>query len=377
MTEPLPLWYQDERLGPATHALVIGTSTYPYRPLGLPDLPGSALSADAFARWLRDRYPGESRRLGSIRLLLAPSAAEAGQVSSGPGVLLPERATVRQAVYEWAADCMTSPDNVAVLYVCGHGVQETDDGAFVFVHDAGRVADDPLDGAVDIAGIRGGMVGNDSPERQWYFADACRVPSEALEEFEGPLRGGITLTARRGRRPAHRPVFFSAEPGAPAWQSRDGSIFMRALRDCLDLDALVPLDAGGAWGVTAQSLLTALRQRVPQLARMDGEWQTVTVGGSMTDTPLIECAPPMVPVSLLVTPAEAESNEGLGAEIFDGETAERVLERRPLPVADVPVVGGVWTLALTFDPPCPPYADKPAIGLYVRPPRVDKEVRFR
>jgi hypothetical protein len=360
------------------HALVIGTSTYPQHPLGMTDLPGAATSADMFATWLRNRYPGDGRRLGSIRLLLAPSAAERAAVSSGPRVLVPDRATVYQAVQEWAEDCMRSPDNIAVLYVCGHGIQETDDGALVFVHDAGSVPGPPLDAAIDIAGIRAGMTGDTSPTRQWYFADACRVPSPMLTGFVGPLRGGITLTPRHGRRPAHRPVFFATEPEAPAWQSEQGSIFMRALCDCLNLHALVPLDnARGDWGITAQSLLTALRQRVPDLARQGGESQTVTVGGSMTDAALIECGPPVVPVTLLVTPAEAERETGIGAEIFDGDTAIRVLERRPLPVADVPVTSGVWTLAVTFDPPCPPYVDKPAVGLYVRPPRVDKQVTLR
>ena len=108
-------------------------------------------------------------------------------------------------MHEWARDCMASSGNVSVLYVCGHGIQETDDGALVFVDDAGSVAADPLDGAIDIAGIRSGMNGDNSPERQWYFVDACRVPSPALEPFEGPLRGGVALKARRGVRPAHRP----------------------------------------------------------------------------------------------------------------------------------------------------------------------------
>lgn len=378
MIAPLPCWWRDDGPGAATHALVIGTSAYPHRPLGLPDLPGAATSADMFARWLRERYCGNGRRLGSLRLLLAPSAEEKDRVSSGPGVLVPDRATVHQAVHEWARDCRTSSDNVAMLYVCGHGVQETDDGALIFVHDAGSVVDDPLDGAIDIAGIRAGMTGDSSPARQWYFADACRVPSPALDVFKEPLRGGIRLDARRGARPAHRPVFFAAEPGTLSWQSEEGSVFMRALRDCLDLHAIVPLaDVNGGWGINAQSLLTALRQRVSQLARLGGAQQSVTVGGSMTDATLIERDPPLVPVTLLISPVEAERIAGVGAEIFDGDTAVRVLPRRLLPVADVPVVSGVWTLAVTFDPPCPPYVDKPAIGLYVRPPRVDMRVNLR
>jgi hypothetical protein len=378
VTAPLPCWSRNDGPGPAMHALVIGTSTYPYRPLGLTDLPGAATSADMFARWLRDRYPGEGRRVGSIRLLLAPAEAERTRVSAGPDVPVPDRATVHRAVHEWSRDCMASADNVAVLYVCGHGLQETDDGALVFVHDAGSVPDDPLDGALDVAGIRSGMTGTTGPRRQWYFADACRVPSPLLDDFEGPLRGGITLKLRRGARPAHRPVFFAAEPGGLSWQSWEGSTFMRALRECLDLLALVPLgDAKGGWGVTAQSLLTALRARVAELAQQGGEWQGVTVGGSMTDAALIECDPPMVPVTLLVTPPEAARATGVGAEIFDGNTTVRVLQRRPLPLADIPIAAGVWTLSVTFDPPCPPYVDKPAIGLYVRPPRVDQPVALR
>jgi hypothetical protein len=204
------------------------------------------------------------------------------------------------------------------------------------------------------------------------------VPSPALDRYEGPLRGGITLRPSRGARPAHRPIFFAAEPGAPSWLSQHGSVFMRALRDCLELHALVPLPAArGGWGVTAQSLLTALRQRVPELARQGGEHQTVAVGGSMTDATLVEREAPQVPVTVVVTPAEAQLIAGLGAEIFDGDTAVRVLERRGLPIADVPVTGGVWTLSITFDPPCPPYVDKPAIGLYVRPPSVSQRVTLQ
>jgi hypothetical protein len=373
MTDALPCWHRGDAAGPATHALVVGTSTYPHRPLGLPDLPGAATSADLFARWLRDAYPRHGRPVGTIRLLLAPSDAERTMVSAGPGVLVPDRATVHRALHEWARDCATDPGNVAVLYICGHGIQETDDGATVFVHDA--AAYDPLDAAVDIAAIRKGMTGPGAPGQQWYFVDACRVPSGALSGHTGVLHGGIALQPRTGPWPAHRPVFFAAEPGAPAWQSHRGSVFVRALLECLELHAVEPLDdTTDRWGVTAGSLLKALRRRVRELARLGGENQRVTLVGERTDATLIECAAPQVPVTLVVTPAEAERIEGVGAEIFDGNTSVRALTRQRLPVAGVPVAGGLWTLAVTFDPPCPPYVDKPAIALYVRPPSVQQRV---
>ncbi|WP_432825471.1 caspase family protein [Dactylosporangium sp. CA-092794] len=378
MKAPLTCWFRDEDPGPATHALVIGVSHYPHRPLGVDDLPGAAVSADLFARWLRGRYPGRDRRLGSIRLLLAPSGDERPDVSAGPGVHLPDRATVHQALNEWAWDCMSSPDNVAVLYVCGHGVQEADDGVVVFMHDAGAVPDDVLDGALDVAGVRAGLKGDGSPARQWYFADACRVPSADLIGLEGPAQGGITLKRRRGSAVGHRPIFFATTPGGESWQSRAGSVFVQALRDCLELHALVPLkNAAGGWGITAQSLGEALDVRVRELAALDDREQAVVVGGSLTNATFLEREPPLVPVTLVVSPAEAQEVEGCGAEIFDGDTARRILERRPLPVADVPVLGGFWTLAVTFDPPCPPYIDKPAIAIQVHPPRVEQTVTLR
>jgi hypothetical protein len=49
MTDALPCWHRGDAPGPAAHALVIGTSAYPHRPLGRRDLPGAATSADRFA----------------------------------------------------------------------------------------------------------------------------------------------------------------------------------------------------------------------------------------------------------------------------------------------------------------------------------------
>src|SRR3954447_25679412 len=87
-----------------THALVIGVSAYEYltgAPAGL-DIPVSdtfglgqlrsaAASAWAFASWLADAQPPPGPPLGTIRLLLSPSAEEEAGVpglrSRGPNVL--------------------------------------------------------------------------------------------------------------------------------------------------------------------------------------------------------------------------------------------------------------------------------------------------
>ncbi|MEV0566605.1 caspase family protein [Dactylosporangium sp. NPDC050588] len=377
MTAPLPCWFRDDTPGPATHVLVIGVSEYPFRPLSdLDDLPSGATSADLFARWMRDRYPGGDRRLGSIRLLLAPTDDERPYVSGGDTVPRADGAAVHQALHEWARDCRSSPDNVAVLYICGHGVQETDDGAIVMLRDAGAIGD-PFDAAVDVAGVRRGLSLDGCPTRQWYFVDACRVPAHGLDDYAGPLRGRITLEPRRGTGPAHRPIFFAAAPGTAAWQSGVGSVFVRALLECLDLDARTRLDGDGErWGVTAESLHRHLRRRAHELAAVGAEEQTVMVGGSyLSDVAFLECEVPSVPVTLFVDPAAAQHAAGCTARIFEGDV--QALERRPLPVVDVPVPAGIWTLAVAFDPPHPRFAPETVASVQVAPPRAHKTVTLR
>lgn len=375
MIDPLRCWYRDERPGPGTHALVVGTSAYPHRPLGLADLPSSATSAVRFAHWLRDRYPGEGRRVGSIRLLVAPSGTESVTVDPEVGVHWSDRDKVQQALHEWAADCLTSPDNVAVLFVCGHGVA-TYDGPIVLVSDAGAVPGDTFDKAIDVAAILPGLRGDEGPDRQWYFVDACQLPSDALRQFSESIQGGVRLPHRLGRKPRHQAVYYACEPNSPAYQTPESSIFARALEDCLDLDAIDKVDTAlQGWGITGQSLLTALGHRIRAVAAEYGKQQYAAVGGHMSaDVTLLECGPPMVPITLRVKPGEAELADGCGAEICDDDGGQ-VLQRRTLPVVDVMVTAGLWSLSVRFDPPCPPYADRTGLPLHVAPPRTEKQVR--
>ncbi|MGA5305596.1 caspase family protein [Nucisporomicrobium flavum] len=368
------VWLRRPSGGGATHALVIGVSDYPYRPFGLGHLPGAATSARLFAEWLSEEYRSPDAPLGSVRLLVAPSAREKLDAAGTPR---PTRDNVMEALDAWHADCFTSAANVAILYVCGHGLLESTDGGVVFMSDAGRLRTQRLDAALDIAGVRAGMAGPGSPDRQWYFADACRERSAELDDFAEVLRGGISLPARRGPHASHRPIFFAAPPSRSAYQSGQGSIFLRALLQSLRLNALEP-PAGpdSRWAVTTNSLLTALTTEVERLAKKHGVRQRVTIGGTFLPREILVHSdePPQVPVSLVVTPAEAETVGSGGAEIFDGRTNVRVLPRSGLPIHRVPVPGGLWTLDVTFDPPHPSYRDLRSVALQIRPPMCEEPV---
>ena len=370
------IWYRRAVPGPATHALVIGTSAYPHRPFGLPDLGSAATSARRFATWVRDAYHRPDAPVSTVRLLLAPAANE-DDADSPARVTVPTRMNVLSALDDWKRDCCSSPENVAILYVCGHGAQETDDNAVVFVHDAGAQGARVLDEAIDVAGVRAGMTGPRSPRRQWYFVDACRVPASRLRAITVPLRGGITLDPEREIESEHRPLFFAAEAGGSAYEARSGTVFGRALLDVLGLDAFRPRDgADGGWAVTAPSLLEALSARVAELAGGGLQAQRVVAGGGLTDVSFVDGPAPEVPTTVRVAPPDAAGIEYCGAEIFDGDTDKRVLARRPVPILGAPVPAGVWTLGVTFDPPHESYRDKPAIGLFVAPPACERDVTF-
>jgi Caspase domain len=378
MTPTIPYWFRDRGIGgPATHALVIGTSTYPHRPFQLNDLPASALSAFRFATWLRGSYAPPEAPIASIRLLLAPTERERRLLGADPNIMLPNRLNVMAALGEWQQDCLGAADNVAVLYACGHGLQETDDGGVVLVHDAGIQAGNPLDEGLDIEGVRRGLKGPNSPRHQWYFVDACRIDEKKLDDFD-TLDGGIVLGRRRGEAPPHRPVFFSAEPGKRSFQSEKGTVFSRSLLDCLRFHALEPFLGGGdMWRVTGPTLLTALRQRVPVVARAGSRYQQINIGGSMTDATFTNAPAPQVPFTVEASPRDVEREASCGAELFDGNTAVRVMQRRPLPVQEVPVRAGIWTLSVTFDPPHTVYRDKPSVAIYVRPPSCSAPVNLQ
>jgi hypothetical protein len=340
------LWFRRSVSGAATHALVIGTSAYPYRPFGLTDLGPAAVSARNFATWVRDRYRRPDAPVATIRMLLAPPAGEENDTP------LPTRAAVLNALAAWRKACFTDPGNVAILYLCGYGAQETDDSAVVFTHDAGAQQAEALDEAIDVAGVRAAMTGPTAPHRQWYFVDVCRVPASELTAIDAPLRGGITLDPGTSVAAPLRPLFYAAAAGgAPAYGSGAGTVFHQALMEALDR-------AGGGWAVTATSLLESVSARVATLAGRGLVEQKVVTSG-LGDQTLVDGPAPAAPAT---SPVAAPGRPDLrqAAEIRDGQGTEI-----RLPGPDIRPERRPWSLQLcSAEPRDPPEATvEPSGGL--------------
>jgi hypothetical protein len=378
-------WLTRSDSDPRTHALVVGVSKYQFltedgspgpggrQTFGLRQTRTPATSAFRFAKWLETTYGNTTAPLGTVRLLLSPSDWEKQNVPGLdvlPAEVLPAtRDNVAQAVDDWKNDCATNADNVAILYASGHGIQMSpDDGGIVLLEDFARLQN-VLDHSLDVGAVRKGMAGATMAQRQFYFVDACRVRPEAAIQFQ-TLGNGVGLPATFEGRARVSAVYFAAIPSTTALGAiGDGTLFVQALLECLDTALGVDDHAqnDGSWAVTTTTLVKELPKRVRELAEMHGTEQVATTGGQLEDVPFhVLPGKPEVPITLQLDPdaavacAQARLWDPLAAEIFVGEAFAPTISRT--------VPAGHYALAVTIQPPTPPFADVPLFLVPALPP---------
>ncbi len=256
------------------HAAVVGISRYPYVSDGDPDLrtgyedfgrkqlSGAATSAFSFARWLRDRYQNPDAPIATIRLLLAPSAPELdADAGLGEATQHTPQATAEEVIKilaAWRRECLDDPTTIAILYACGHGVAVGEEWPLLLTEDFAR-GPESLNGSINIRSIHRQMWGG--ARRLVFFLDCCRMARVGVERLDDYGHGrhlGEPLSAE-DRCPDSAPVFCSTGMGQEAFVGQGGgTVFSRALQQCLDNDALVRRN--GKWVITTNSLQTALRE---------------------------------------------------------------------------------------------------------------------
>lgn len=277
--------------GPQGHALVIGISDYGNLPepgqasgrdatLDLTKVRCGALSALRFARWLV-RADEEGRLpvpLGSVRLLLAPSAEEAAKeaalepylAQTSPADALPNMDGIRRAAVAWRKECGKGQDRVAYYYFCGHGILR-DGGTTTFLaHDFAMPDLPELFNAFDLNNVVGGMAPSaqfpDIARQQYYFLDCCQSISETLRTRISSQPSQLLSQELNAPDDRARPVFTASRPGGEAVAPfAEPTPFCEAL--------LGALDAGGRfsrtlpsghkiWPVRANDLLFGIRRNL-------------------------------------------------------------------------------------------------------------------
>jgi hypothetical protein len=117
---------------PGIHAFVLGVSRYGGEDDEFASIPGTAASAARFATFLRDEFHDpEGVPLRTIRMLLSPVEDNLpAWAKSAPEAA---KADVEAALLAWLQDCDEIDDNIAVLYVSGHGVAGPDGTRYIFL----------------------------------------------------------------------------------------------------------------------------------------------------------------------------------------------------------------------------------------------------
>jgi hypothetical protein len=174
---------------PGVHALVIGTSSYPrVKRLGMRpfrDLPGAAVGAARFARWLATEYQHPQRLpLLTVRVLLTPTRGEeqnqiaALQLTSQAAT----RTRVKNALENWWRDCDGHAENLSILYLAGHGIVNVSDSPTVFLSTANNF--DPYEESISVSRIRAAMLRTKAHDNILAL-DCCQDRQYAFEDVPG------------------------------------------------------------------------------------------------------------------------------------------------------------------------------------------------
>jgi hypothetical protein len=340
------------------HAFIVGVSHYPYadgpnatmrgQESGIANLTGAARSASEVAAWLLNEYCNPDAPLAGIHILLSPVDGEAihPDVEARMGAAAPAtRDAVKKDFVKFRQACKRNRDNVAFVYVAGHGVQLNKRGAIVLLHDFAVDDEDLLYGAIDIAGCHSAMDEAINAHHQLWFADACRQPPETAETFE--ILSGAYKPGEEGLGQAESsPLFLAASSRGNAYATINGlTIFCKVLLAALRGQAAVAwAEECHQWHVPCTRLIYHLRKTVKELVP---EQDVDTTGrvGEMVVHRLAE--PPDVQIVANLRPEDAHRG-AVATLLFDAKRPCQIDPSWPMVYRGD---AGLYQLTVTVAPP--------------------------
>ena len=343
---------------PATHAFVVGVSHYPFlngpkrtsagQELRMVDLTSAARSASDVAAWLLTKYNNPDAPLADISIFLSPSegenlhpvVAEAMGTKKAPAL----RDKVERAFEKFRTACARNPDNVAFVYVAGHGMQLKLHSAIVLMQDFAVAGRGELYGAIDIAACRRSMDCDGQASHQVWFSDACRQRPEIIKQFDH-LTGAYSPSKRIGNVKAS-PIFLAAAGREQAFAKvGEATIFSEALLWALDGGcAKGPSATCPDWHVPATQLITGLPSRVDELLTDFSEQQTVQTTGTVQEVVLQRLQrPPDVDIEVALSPSDL-APAPMAELLFRAIAPQQIVPGWPLKFLGPP---GIYQLKVT------------------------------
>lgn len=309
---------------PGTHVLIIGVGYYQHLRggpdmrngvhMGLGILESPPISAMRLARWMvgdeaaAGGLNNPNAPLTTLEILVSSRHEERLNVAGVPHEI--ERASlpqVQNGFDRWLEEIQSHPNNVGVLYFCGHGVMGNGPEHILLLDDYGSVKNRPFQtGSFDLPNtVR--ALWRQVRAQLYIFIDACRTYERRVSDLMGarpaPLLGDSASTANINRGTTQ---IESAGEGLPAYGDANGvSRFTDALLQALNGYCGAPQPGTPFWLVNG----SALSQTVPKLLAIvnkerGGEPQACTPHSSgAVDLPLHQTTQvPKVKVEIELSP---------------------------------------------------------------------------
>ncbi|UPT92467.1 caspase family protein (plasmid) [Bradyrhizobium barranii subsp. apii] len=367
--------------GQRTHAFIVGVGRYRHLfggvapTQGIPalgQLTSPPISARALAEWfIKGRLADAPAPLGSVELLLSDRT---GQNFADTQVADATSQNIHTAFGQWKVRCDANPNNVAVFYFCGHGLQKH--VMSLLPEDFAVSKDNLWKDTIDFSTTYNGMA-RCKAGTQLFIIDACRELSQAAimdEDFGGTA----LISPRLGEHNLRTaPMLFGTKVGLQAFGDRNGvSRLTEALIDCLE--GLGATEAGANWVIDTQHLGT----NVQRLVKHQNEVQKIPEQHRQVVVPDGESA--NGPQSLRVFPAGSLPNVIVKLGCIPDSIEQEVTffadpdqgPRRPAPgkgpwITKLPA--GRYVFGCSFDLP-EGHIAVPAPRAYVIPPVYDTPI---
>ncbi|MFJ3509144.1 caspase family protein [Streptomyces luteogriseus] len=262
---------------------------------------------------------------------------------------------IREAFGRWMGRCSADPDNIAILYFCGHGLQA--DGQILLADDVNRFAESPFAQAFDFDRTRLALQQR-GPRTQLFVIDACRVggsgedPPSVLALADRTVFG---LNVRQNELTVRMPPYVEAS-GYPERVSHLTSALIKAL----DGQA-AEIDDAGEWVVRMEGVSGAINTLLMRELGENGLHQgveTTLVGDAVLcrlhQPPparlTVRCLPPDAAprTKLTCIPHEPPDSPHIhGGQPVDGRTAAAGSE--PVRQWEMDLRAGVYTVRAACD----------------------------
>lgn len=344
----------------------------PYAYGGLGQLTSPPVSAIEMIELFRDSTPDQwIAPLGTIDALISPHPDDPHVGAAGDGFTEPTMANLRRAFRSWWDRCNRDHGNVAILYLCGHGIEA--DEQYFLASDFGADELSPWQNAVAVDSTIKGLWHNQAAT-QCVFVDACREVVPAAKEA---LRIDAPALAHYSRdrttHVAHPLELKAVAPTERAFASLNSvAYFTKALKLALAGGAAEE-DAAGEWVVTTSSIAHHFYDIFAEVAPHRSESPSPRPG---RPTVLYRPpTPPSVTVEVRCNPAEALDEAHLSCRP-DG-TSDAVFTREPPEGTawELKVPAGYYRVMATFDQGSR-YRDDDQ-PLLASPPRRGRELTVR